>query len=422
MVHHTIKPNINSAPKASSNNHSMNKLLVRLGRLMAGSILGTLAACSSPPSAPPVASEPVGNAAKAASSAAPASATVIRKAPTTQIAGHVVSQWLPVDWAEIPAWDQDDLLQLWPALHRSCQKPPPDWRRVCREVHNTATPQTSQQARAWLTQRLRPYRVQSLDGNAQGLITGYFEPQISAQRRPNAVFRFPVYAPPANLSARKPYWSRQELQTLPQAQAELRGREMAYLDDPLEALSLQVQGSGRVQLIDKPGKPNIRLAFAAHNGHPYQSIGRWLIAQGALHADQATWPAMRAWALLNPERVGDMLASNPRVVFFREESLINPDLGPKGSQSVALTPGRSIAVDPLSIPYGSLVWLDTTEPLSNTPLQRAVMAQDGGAAIKGAVRADYFWGWGDEALRQAGRMKQALRLWVLWPRDEAPGK
>ena len=116
-----------------------------------------------------------------------------------------------------------------------------------------------------------------------------------------------------------------------------------------------------------------------------------------------------------------MLWANPRVVFFREEPLPDPALGPRGAMGVPLTPRRSIAVDPRSIPYGSWVWIDTTEPLSDTPLRRLVAAQDTGSAITGAVRADYFWGWGDSAEAQAGRMKQPLRLWVLWPRGVAPG-
>jgi membrane-bound lytic murein transglycosylase A len=128
------------------------------------------------------------------------------------------------------------------------------------------------------------------------------------------------------------------------------------------------------------------------------------------------WPAIRDWARRFPGRVPEMLAANPRVVFFREEALPDPRLGPRGAQGVALTPERSIAIDPRSLPYGSPVWLDTTEPLTATPLRRLVIAQDTGSAITGAVRADYFWGWGERAEQQAGRMKQALRVWVLWPK------
>jgi membrane-bound lytic murein transglycosylase A len=187
-----------------------------------------------------------------------------------------------------------------------------------------------------------------------------------------------------------------------------------------------VQGSGRVRLQDETneqGQPRVvRLAFGGHNDQPYQSVARWLVDQGAFTLDQASWPAVRNWAQQNPSRIPEMMRANPRVVFFREESLPDPELGPIGSQGVPLTPGRSIAVDRDSIPLGTPVWLDTTQPMPWSsqpampqPLQRLVMAQDTGGAITGAVRADYFWGWGDEALAQAGRTKQQLALWVLWP-------
>ena len=158
------------------------------------------------------------------------------------------------------------------------------------------------------------------------------------------------------------------------------------------------------------------MAYAAHNEQPYKSVGRWLIDQGELRPEQASWPAIRAWAKQNPKRIDELLWSNPRFVFFREEPLPDPSIGPKGAQGVALTPRRSIAVDPQSVPFGTPVWIDTSEPLSPTPLRRLVVAQDTGTAITGAVRADFFWGWSDDAEAQAGRMKQALRMWVLLPR------
>ena len=232
----------------------------------------------------------------------------------------------------------------------------------------------------------------------------------------------PLYALPTDLATRKPYYTRQQIDALPAAQAGLRGRVIAYVADPLDALILQIQGSGRLDLIDTDGSRRlVRVAFAGHNDHPYKSVGRWLIEQGELSAAQASWPGIKAWARGNPQRVNDMLWSNPRVVFFREEALPDPQIGPKGAQGVALTPGRSIAVDALSIPYGTPVWLDSTEPLSSAPLRRLVMAQDTGSAITGAVRADFFWGWGVDAEQQAGRMKQPLRLWVLWPRAMSAG-
>jgi membrane-bound lytic murein transglycosylase A len=275
--------------------------------------------------------------------------------------------------------------------------------------------------RAWLQQWLEPWRLEAADGSAQGLLTGYFEPLVAAARRPDAVFRVPLHAAPPELATTKPFWTRQQLDTLPAAAAALRGREIAYVADPLDALLLQIQGSGRLMLAEPDGRVRpVRVAFAGHNDQPYRSVGRWLVERGELAAEAASWPAIRAWAKLNPQRVDEMLWANPRVVFFREEPLADPAVGPRGAQGVALTPGRSVAVDPQSVPYGTPLWLDATEPLSATPLRRLVVAQDTGGAIVGAVRADYFWGWGDEAEAQAGRMRQPLRLWALWPRGGRP--
>jgi len=240
---------------------------------------------------------------------------------------------------------------------------------------------------------------------------------IDAQRRPGGKFHVALYSPPADLATRRPYWTRQELETLPTARAALRGREIAYLTDPIDALVLQIQGSGRLRVTEPDGSVRtVRLAYAGTNDQPYKSVGRWLIDRGELPAGQASWPAIREWTRRNPARVNELLWANPRFVFFREESLPDPALGPRGAMGVPLTPGRSIAVDPRSVPYGSPVWIDTTEPLGSAPLRRLVLAQDTGSAILGAVRADYFWGWGADAAEQAGRMKQPLRMWVLWPR------
>ncbi len=144
------------------------------------------------------------------------------------------------------------------------------------------------------------------------------------------------------------------------------------------------------------------------------SIGRWLLEQGAIR--DATWPGIKSWAMRNPQRVQELMWANPRVIFFREEGLPPQDaaFGPRGAQGVPLTPGRSIAVDPASIPYGTPVWLTSPGPTAN--LRKLVLAQDTGSAITGAVRADYFAGWGAQASELAGRLKQPLKLWVLWPK------
>jgi membrane-bound lytic murein transglycosylase A len=323
-------------------------------------------------------------------------------------------------WDELPGWQADRMAESWPALQRGCGKPAAGWAAFCAEVLLGPPPDDSA-LREWLMQRLQPWRVEAPDGNALGLITGYYEPLFDASRAKRAGFAVPLHAPPADLGQRKPYWTRQQLDTLPAAMAGLRGREIAYLADPLDALVLQIQGSGRLRITEPDGRVRlVRLAYAGTNEQPYASVGRWLIDQGELRAEAANWPAIKDWARRNPQRVQQMLWANPRVVFFREEALPDPNLGPRGAAGVPLTPGRSVAVDPQSVPYGSLLWISTTEPLSSKPLQRLVLAQDTGSAITGAVRADYFWGWGAEAESQAGRMKQPLRWWVLWPKA-APG-
>lgn len=331
------------------------------------------------------------------------------------------SRWVRTDWAELPGWADDRLAQAWPALSASCARPAPGWAETCARalLH---PPQGEAETRQWLTTWLLPWRVEAADGNADGLVTGYYEPLIEASRKPRGAFRIALHSAPPELAAQRPFFTRQQLDTQPAAMATLRGREIAYVADPLDALVLQIQGSGRLHVTEPDGtQQTVRLAFAGHNEQPYKSVGRWLVDRGEMTLEAASWPAIKAWARSNPQRVQEMLWANPRVVFFREEPLPDLGIGPRGGQGVPLVPGRSIAVDTGSIPYGTPVWLDTTEPLSNTPLRRLVVAQDTGSAIVGAVRADYFWGWGDEAEARAGRMKQPLRLWVLWPRNARPG-
>lgn len=391
------------APKASSKITHMSNALRALA-VLPGAILGLLAACSSPPLQPP----PTPDKPAAIEPALSAEGTLTRNR----------ARWVPVRFADLPGWQADRSTELWPALLRGCERPAPGWAGVCAQARGaTSAGLNDDAARTWIQQRLQPYRVESLDGVADGLMTGYYEPLVEASRLPRGAFRVPLYAPPADLAARKPYWTRQQIDMLPAAQAALRPYVLGYVADPLDALILQIQGSGRLWMNEPNGRRTLlRVAFAGHNDQPYKSVGRWLIDQGELQPAQASWPLIKTWARQNPKRVNELLWSNPRVVFFREEPLPDPQLGPKGAQGVPLTPGRSIAVDAQSIPYGTPVWLDSTEPLSNTPLRRLVMAQDTGSAIIGAVRADYFWGWGENAESQAGRMKQPLRVWVLWPR------
>jgi membrane-bound lytic murein transglycosylase A len=408
MIHQTMNSNSASAAKASSNSNPMEapRWWCGAAALFVAAILGVLAGCATPPAGAPAATPP--------GAIAPAAA------PPALQPGR--SRWVAVGWEQLPGWSADRSAEAWPALLRGCERPAVGWAALCTEARLTP-PGDDAATRAWLMQRLQPYRVESPGGGAEGLITGYFEPLIEGSRVRRGAYQVPLYAPPADLGTRKPYWTRQQLDTLPAAQAALRGREIVYVADPLDALVLQIQGSGRLRLVGSDARAQtVRLAFAGHNDQPYASVGRWLVNQGELRADGANWPAIKDWVRRNPKRMQEMLWSNPRVVFFREEPLPDPTLGPRGAQGVPLTPGRSIAVDPQSVPYGTPVWLDTTEPLSKTALQRLVLAQDTGSAISGAVRADYFWGWGDGAEAQAGRMKQPLRLWVLWPKTAVPAR
>ncbi|MEF7614195.1 MltA domain-containing protein [Aquincola sp. MAHUQ-54] len=372
-------------------------------RGLAAGVCAVLAACSTPPLQEPAGSVP------------PPPPGERLPAGVVERAG---ARWIPAAWTDLPDWEADRTAEAWAAFVRGCERPAPGWSRLCAEALLAAPVPDDTAVRAWFVQRLQPYRVEPLDRpEPEGLITGYFEPLVEASRQPRGGFRIPLHMSPADLAQRKPYWTRQQIDTLPVAQAALRGREIAYVADPLDALVLQIQGSGRLRITEPDGRQQVvRVAFAGHNDQPYKSVGRWLIDQGELRADAASWPAIREWARRNPRRVNEMLWSNPRTVFFREEPLPDPTAGPRGAQGVPLTPERSIAVDPRSVPYGTPVWLDTTEPLSSTPLRRLVMAQDTGSAIVGAVRADYFWGPGEMAEQQAGRMKQRLRMWVLAPR------
>ena len=408
MVHHTMSSSINKAPKASSNSKLMKKLL---RPLFVGGIVGTLVACSSPPIQAPR-EEPL-----PASVVAPL--VVLDLDDTGPLPSEIVqvnSRWTPVRWAELPGFETDALHEAWNAWVKSCERPGPVFASLCGEVRRLSIGDVAAQ-RQWMRSRLQPYRVDPVDGTStDGLLTAYFEPLFDASRTPRPGFQVPLYQPPLNLGQRKPWYTRQEMDTLPAAQQALRGREIVYLADPVDALVLQIQGSGRLRVTEDDGSQRVvRLAYAGTNEQPYKSVGRWLLEQGAVR--DATWPGIKAWIAQNPQRLGEMLWSNPRMVFFKEERLSELDLafGPRGAQGVPLTPGRSIAVDPASVPYGTPVWLASSSP--SLVLQKLVLAQDTGSAIRGAVRADYFAGWGVQAGELAGRLKQPLRLWVFWPKQ-----
>ena len=350
---------------------------------------------------------------------APPAATLPRAPDTHPLPPPLVqskSRWVPVRWSELPGFEADALHEAWNAWLKSCERPSPAFAPLCRDVRRLSIA-TLEEQRTWMTQRLQPYRVESLQGVAEGLLTSYYEPVLNASRQPTAAFAVPLYQAPSALATRKPWFSRQEIDTLPEARAALKGREIAWLADPVDAMSLHIQGSGRLNVTEPDGTQRlVRVAFAGSNDQPFKSIGQYLAAQGVASLTPPWTDSVKAWLVKNPQQQQSLMWSNPRYIFFREESLAGgaAAFGPKGAEGVALTPGRSIAVDKGSVPYGTPVWLASSGRAAN--LQKLVLAQDTGSAITGAVRADYFAGTGAEAGALASTVNQPLRLWVLWPK------
>ena len=337
----------------------------------------------------------------------------------------------PVAWGELPGWRTDDLAEAWPAFIRSCMalKSQPRWQAPCwaaaqMQQHDDAS------LRRFFESWFKPHRVFNSDGSRDGLVTGYYEPLLYGSRTRTEKYRYPVYGTPDDLltididklfpelegervRGRRenghvvPYYTRGEIE---QGVASLEGKEILWVDDAVELFFLHIQGSGRIKMDDGE---IVRVGYANHNGHPYRSIGRVLIDRGELTLAQASMQGIQQWGRDNPDQLKALLAENPAYVFFRE---LPSDIGgPIGALGVPITAGRSIAVDEQSVPLGAPVYLATSWPNTNKPLSRLMFAQDKGSAIKGAVRADFFWGFGDDAARLAGRMRQSGQMWVLLP-------
>lgn len=344
-----------------------------------------------------------------------------------------------VDFASLPGWADDDLREAWPAFMASCEAIArrEAWKDVC-TIARDVNGKDAAAVRSFFENYFTPYQVSNPDGADTGLITGYYEPLLRGSRKRGGPYQTPLYRAPDDLltidlaslypelknmrlrgrvvgSKVVPYFSRAELEQ----SGALNGKELVWVDDPVEAFFLQVQGSGRVQLADT--KETIRVAYADQNGHPYRSIGRYLVDKGEMTLDQASAQAIRAWYVLHPARQQELLNANPSFVFFKEEKVVDPKKGPKGALGVPLTPERSIAVDPQFIPLGAPVFLSTTQPNSDIAFRHLMLAQDTGGAIRGAVRADLFWGFGFDAGEKSGRMKQRGAMWVLLPK-QAPAR
>lgn len=347
--------------------------------------------------------------------------------PPPEAAGY----FEPAGWDKLPGWNADSISDAWPAFIRSCValKTQPQWQPPCWAASRVARHDDAS-LRAFFETWFKPFRVFNSDGTGKGMVTGYYEPLLHGSRTPTTKYRFPVYGPPDDLLTIEveklfpelagervrgrrenghvvPYYTRGEIEDGIDA---LQGNEIVWVDDQVELFFLHIQGSGRVEL--ESGEI-VRVGYANHNGHPYRSVGRILIDRGELKSSEASMQGIKQWGRENPQRLNALLAENPGYVFFRE--LPAGIGGPIGALGVPITPRRSIAIDEQSIPLGAPVFLATTWPNSSKPLSRLMMAQDKGSAIKGAVRADFFWGFGDDAAQLAGRMRQSGEMWVLLP-------
>ncbi len=341
-----------------------------------------------------------------------------------------------VSFETIPGYQNDQIVDAVPALKRSCAvmlKQPSktysvpettnlsgtykDWNPFCTAVMREQSSSTTQW-KSILQAHLTPYRL-SLDGRQEGQFTGYYEPLLHGSKRKHGRYKFPLYRYPSAEEAKRINVKIPRSDIVRGALAG-RGLELLWVDSPVDAFFVQIQGSGRVKL--DTGKM-INIGYAGQNGHPYHPIGKTLVQNGELTLKNATMQSIRHWLKTHPKRAEEIMSTNHSYVFFR---IIDGTDGPIGSQGVPLTAKRSIAVDPAYIGLGSPMWVDIEHPDINHPskhhhkkthLQHLAIAQDTGGAIKGGLRADYFWGFGAEATDLSGRMNSKGKLYLLLPKN-----
>jgi membrane-bound lytic murein transglycosylase A len=353
-----------------------------------------------------------------------------------------------VAFADLPGWGDDRVAEALPALKRSCERllrrdadapvgpdgragRVQDWQAPCAALDGVPRGDDAV-LRAVLERHFVPFAAEGSDG-PEGLFTGYYEARLEGARERRGPYQHPIYARPDDLVTADvarfradlkptrivgrvadqrlvPYYTRAEIWD--GAFRDRNDLPLFYADDPVDVFFLHVQGSGVVAL---PDGTRQRVGYAANNGHDFFAIGRALIRSGEMDGDDMSMQGIRDWLRANPDKADALMRRNPRFIFFRK--IDGP--GPIGAQGVALTAGRSLAVDPAYMPLGAPVFLDTTDPVTQEPLQRLMVAQDTGSAIKGPVRGDFFWGSGEPALAKAGRMKQQGRYYLLLPESVA---
>ncbi len=329
-------------------------------------------------------------------------------------------RYAPVAFDALAGWPDADPRRALSAFRRGCGAsgawPAPNgapgatdtaaWRPACTAALRVADDPAA--ARAFFERHFVPHAVSGPDG-ATGLFTGYYEPELRAARTRRPGYDVPIHGlPPGAVSTPVPPLA---------ARAAIEAGDPAaypvlyWAADPVDVFTLHIQGSGRLVLAEGGFA---RIAYAGNNGHAYVAIGRLMRERGLLAAGDTTMPAIRAWLRANPEAGRALMRENPRYIFFRR---VGDGEGPAGRMGVTLTPLASLAVDPAAVPANAPLWLDTNWPREPArPLRLLVVAQDVGAAIKGAVRGDIFWGSGDAALDRAGRMAERGRYFVFLPR------
>ena len=335
----------------------------------------------------------------------------------------------PTEWSDF-SWQHDQLSEAWPAWLLGCQtlQYQSAWANVCAKAF-IMKPADTQTIMQYFQANFNVYRTSNLDGTQTGLITGYYEPLLRGSRTKTAKYKIPIYKKPIDLvtldDPTQPtnkrlrgrldkgrmvnYYTRAEIEATP---SPLAGQELVWLEDAVEAFFLQVQGSGFI-ILDNGEK--LHIGYADQNGQTYNSIGRLLVQRGELTLEKASMQSIKEWVTKNPSKSRELLDANPSYIFFKE--LPAGLSGPLGALGVPLLGERTVAVDTKYIPLGSPLFLSTTEPNSNKPLNRLIMAQDTGGAIKGGVRADYYWGAGEIAGKNAGGMKQQGKIWLFLPKD-----
>ena len=328
-----------------------------------------------------------------------------------------IASFRSVSWQDLPGWQEDDLTQAWPAWLKSCdalrkRNSDVNWRQVCSQA-NGVSDKDKQVIRQYFEANFQVYEVRnSATGNESGLITGYYEPVMNGSQTRTVKYTVPLYGLPNAWKGSKPNPAPTRAELM--GSGVLKGSELAWVQDPVAAAFMQIQGSGKIRLED--GRV-LRLGYAGTNDQPFKSFAQWLLDRKEITRGEASMQGISAWAKRNPGRVEEMLNANPRFVFFKElPSNVSADLGPNGALGVPLTAERSIAIDLKAMPLGAPVFLSTSKPLTTQTLQKLVIAQDTGKAIVGGVRADYYWGSGDFAGELAGRMKQDGKMWLLLPR------